>query len=89
MAEYYTGQMRIYAEKHKIGGTLITRYDFINMFIHERGSHISDFQRNERLGLNPIWNETRDRDLFERNAILMQVGHSSWRECIEKDWIFG
>jgi len=57
---------------------LNNRYDFINMFIHERGSHIPDLKNNERLELNPIWNVARDERLFERNAILMQVGHSSW-----------
>ena len=67
-------QYIIYAEKHKIGGTLQTRDDFINLFIHERGSHIPDLKNNAANGLNPVYVESRDRDSFERNAIRMQVG---------------
>ena len=72
------GEFRISAEKHLIGGNLITKYDFINLFIHERGSHIKDFQNNEKTGLSPLYVESRDRELFERNAIRMQVTHPSW-----------
>ena len=85
MAEYGSqfsglnaGEFRISAEKRLIGGKLITKYDFINLFIHERGSHIKDFQNNEKAGLSPLYNESRDIELFERNAIRMQVTHPSW-----------
>jgi len=85
MAEYgsqfpglNSGEIRISAEKHFIGGKLTTKYDFINLFVHERGSHIQDFQNNEKAGLNPVFNKYRDEDSFERNAIRMQVSHPSW-----------
>lgn len=31
-----TGELRISAEKHEIGNKLNTKYDYINLFIHER-----------------------------------------------------
>jgi len=89
------GESRISAEKHSIGGTLKTKYDYINLFIHEGGSHIQDFKNNEKAGLNPLYIDARDETLFERNAIRMQVGHSSWagtsqsfRSVIEKNAIY-
>ena len=85
MAEYgsqfeglSSGEIRISAEKHKIGGTFVTKYDYINLLIHERGSHIQDFRDNEKAGLDPLYVDTRDETLFERNAIRMQVNHTSW-----------
>jgi hypothetical protein len=72
------GEFQISAEKHKIGGTLITKYDYINLFVHERGAHVEDFKLNVKAGLNPYFNNTRDISRFERNAIQMQVAHPSW-----------
>jgi RHS repeat-associated protein len=90
-----SGELRISAEKHKIGRTLVTKYDYINLFIHEGGSHAQDFLSNEKAGLNPLYNDARDEKSFERNAIGMQVGHSSWtgtsqsfRSVIEKNAIY-
>ena len=72
------GEFQISAEKHKIGGTLVTKYDYINLFVHERGAHVEDFKGNVKAGLNPYFNSTRDISRFERNAIRMQVAHPSW-----------
>ncbi|NMC37147.1 MAG: hypothetical protein GYA41_02355 [Bacteroidales bacterium] len=72
------GEFQISAEKHKIGGTLVTKYDYINLFVHERGAHVEDFKENVKAGLNPYFNNTRDISRFERNAIRMQVAHPSW-----------
>jgi RHS repeat-associated protein len=71
------GDLRISAEKHKMGGTLVTKYDYINMFVHEY-DHFNDFKKNERAGLFPLYVDARDRSAFERNAIRTQVTHSSW-----------
>ena len=73
------GEFKISAEKHKIGGTLVTKYDYINLFVHERGAHVEDFIKNVKAGLNPYFNDTRDIERFERNAIRTQVSHESWR----------
>ena len=73
-----SGEFQISAEKHKIGGTLVTKYDYINLFVHERGAHVEDFKENVKAGLNPYFNNTRDISRFERNAIRMQVAHPSW-----------
>ncbi len=72
------GEFQISAEKHKIGGTLVTKYDYINLFVHERGAHVEDFKGNVKAGLNPYFNSPRDISRFERNAIRMQVAHPSW-----------
>jgi hypothetical protein len=73
-----TGELRISAEKHEIGNKLITKYDFINLFIHERGSHFKDFLKNEKAGLNPLYSGHRDVKKFETNAIRTQIAHESW-----------
>jgi hypothetical protein len=84
MAEYGSqfglkdGKFRVSAEKHSIGSQFITNYDFINLFVHERGSHIQDFRNNEKAGLKPPYVDIRDENLFERNAIRTQVTHPSW-----------
>ena len=74
-----TGDLRISAEKHLIGGLLNTKYDNINLFIHEGGSHVQDFKINERAGLNPLYVTNRDEKRFESNAIRTQVFHESWK----------
>ena len=90
-----SGEFNISVEKNKIGGTLKTKYDFINVFVHERGGHGSDFLKNEAAGLTPVYSEVRDQNLFERNAIRMQVAHPSWagtspafKNVIEKNAIY-
>ena len=74
-----SGEYKISAEKMKIGGTLKTQDDFISLFVHERGSHIADFLKNDRAGLNPYYDKTRDASRFERNAIKTQLSHESWK----------
>jgi hypothetical protein len=80
MAEYGSqwkgleeGEMRISVEKQKIGSTLVTKYDYISTFIHERGSHIPDFQK-----LGRPYDMWKDSKPFEKNAIQMQIADPSW-----------
>jgi hypothetical protein len=71
------GDLRISAEKHLMGSMLVTKYDYINLFVHEY-DHFNDFKKNEGAGYNPLYVKGRDGNLFERNAIRTQVTHSSW-----------
>jgi len=73
-----SGEFKISAEQFKIGGTLKTRDDFINLFIHEQ-AHVDDFIKNGKIGLNPYFDENRDIQRFERNALKTQLSHDSWK----------
>jgi hypothetical protein len=64
------GKFNIEVEKGEIGNTLINRFDFINLFKHERGGHGADFLKSE-------YSDNR-RDIWERNACLIQVTDPSW-----------
>jgi RHS repeat-associated protein len=74
-----SGEFNISVEKNKIGSTLKTKYDFINVFVHERGGHGTDFLKNEAAGLTPVYDMTRDLNKFESNAIKTQLSHGSWK----------
>jgi len=74
-----SGEFKISVEKNKIGGTLKTKYDFVNVFVHERGGHVTDFLKNEASGLMPVYDQARDLNRFERNAIRIQLSHDSWK----------
>jgi len=64
------GKFNIEVERGEIGNTLINRFDFINLFKHERGGHGSDFLKSEY--------SDNLRDKWERNACLIQVTDPSW-----------
>jgi RHS repeat-associated protein len=64
------GKFNIEVERGEIGNTLINRFDFINLFKHERGGHGTDFLKSEY--------SDNLRDKWERNACLIQVTDPSW-----------
>jgi RHS repeat-associated protein len=74
------GKFNIEVEKNDIGRTLVNKFDFANLFKHERQGHGGDFLSAEKSGKYPLYNEAKDLNTWERNACLIQVKDPSWNK---------
>lgn len=73
------GKFNIEVEKNYIGRILMNKFDFINLFKHERQGHGGDFLKAEKEGRDPLFNREKDSNSWERNATLIQVKDASWK----------